>query len=72
MKKNREELFIEELKTQVEFALLSVEGVNKFLIDPKKTSQKAQHNFGIMPKILSYTQVIFLKYYGGLMVKLKV
>lgn len=31
MEKNREELFIDELKTQVEFALISVKEVNKFL-----------------------------------------
>ncbi|WP_414838586.1 hypothetical protein [Carnobacterium sp. TMP28] len=31
MEKNRERLFIDELKTQIEFALLSVKEVNKFL-----------------------------------------
>ena len=31
MKKKREDLFIDELKTQIEFALISIEGVNKFL-----------------------------------------
>lgn len=31
MEKNREKLFIDELKTQIEFALISVEEVNKFL-----------------------------------------
>lgn len=32
MEKNREKLFIDELKTQVEFALMSVKEVNNFLI----------------------------------------
>lgn len=31
MEKKREDLFIDELKTQIEFALFSIEGVNRFL-----------------------------------------